>query len=103
MFTRLSGNVDTLNRREGMVQLGSMLLIPPFHRSPPHRDPPIRTIDPLHPLRIKRQQIKPPTMLMLRPAIRDATHRRREVRRDFAGVHGGGEDGGSEVNRGVSI
>jgi len=91
MFSSLSGNPHARDDAYRMVQLGSVLLIPAFHRSSARGDPAVGRAHELHRGVVKGEEIVPTGVFVLGAAKGDAAHVRAEVGRDFAGVDGPGE------------
>jgi hypothetical protein len=86
MLSRFSRDKSAMDIRQRMVQLGASILIPAFHWPSPVWDLPAVRLDPLHQVRLERQQIEAAIMLELAAAVRHAA-RRPQVRRDLARVN----------------
>jgi hypothetical protein len=86
MGASLPGNLHPIDDGNRMVQFRAVVLKPALDGEPPRRHASVRGADKLHVLGHEREQVVPPLMHDLLPAIRHVA-RHRLLRRDLARVH----------------
>jgi hypothetical protein len=86
MFACLSGDTDTIDYANGMIQLHSILLIPAFDWTTTAWYAPRRSVHKLHGVGIEGKQVVAPGVLELCAAIRYTTGVV-EVRSDLTGMY----------------
>jgi hypothetical protein len=94
MFGCLSGDTDTFDDTDGMIQLRSVLLVPAIDGTAAVWHPPVRCAHKLHGGGIEGKQVVAPGVLQLRATI-GHTAGVGEVWGDLARVDGAVEDGGT--------
>ena len=86
MLSSFAGNLDAVDRSDGVEQPGAIFLVTPCDRVPPFWDDAMRCLYPLHILGPKREKVVAPMVPMFAPAIRNRSERL-QMRSDLAWVH----------------
>ena len=102
MGAGLSWHLHALDGRDGVIEPRAVILVPALDGPPVLREPPLRRAHPLHRLGHEREQVVPPAVLVLDPAVRDAA-RGLQARGDLARVHGALENSGADEYGGRAV